>query len=173
MFLYFKVSSKDNRVLEKFLRFLQKLETSPTILKYFPKQKKRKFITILKSPHVNKTAQEQFEFRYYKKEFLIDSLKSFTFFLIIKKVKNLSFPGLKLEVQGLLSSEKKNKSLIKLMNPDNICLEKCKFRSFKRVSSQKKYIQLFDCYGELYLKELFLRKITKLRQSDCIFSSVG
>nr|YP_009495582.1 ribosomal protein S10 [Nitzschia sp. (in: diatoms)]AWQ64312.1 ribosomal protein S10 [Nitzschia sp. (in: diatoms)]BCQ06515.1 ribosomal protein S10 [Nitzschia putrida] len=147
MFFYFKVSSKDSQVLEKFVKFLLKLETSPTIIKYFSKQKKRKFVTILKSPHVNKTAQEQFEFRFYSREFFIDSFKPLTFFLVIKRIKDLSFPGLKLEVKGLLNKEKKNNSFLKVINPDNIVLNKSNF--------QNKYIKLFDCYGESYLKDTF------------------
>jgi len=158
MFLHFKVSSKDNHVLEKFLRFLQRLSISPTVLKHFSKQKKRKFVTILKSPHVNKTAQEQFEFRYYSKEFLIDSFKPLTFFLIIKKIKNLSFPGLKLEVKGLFNSDKKSKNFLRLMDPDNLVLEQNLSKTSKKLSFQKKYIQLFDCYGELCLKNRFFRK---------------
>lgn len=158
MFLHFKVSSKDNHVLEKFLQFLQRLSISPAVLKHFSKQKKRKFITILKSPHVNKTAQEQFEFRYYSKEFLIDSFKPLTFFLIIKKIKSLSFPSLKLEVKGLFNSDKKNKIFLKLTDPDNVVLEQSNLKTFKKLSFQKKYIQLFDCYGELCLRKLFLRK---------------
>jgi ribosomal protein S10 len=85
MFLYFKVSSKDNKILKKFLRFLLKLNILPVAIKHIPKQQKRKFVTILKSPHINKTAQEQFEFRYYSKEFVINSVKPLTFFLIIKQ----------------------------------------------------------------------------------------
>lgn len=158
MFFYFKVSSKDIQVLEKFVQFLLNLETSPTILKYFSKQKKRKFITILKSPHVNKTAQEQFEFRFYSREFLIDSLKPLTFFLVLKKVKNVSFPGLKLEVKGLLNTTKKNKSLLKVIDPDNIILNKISLDLNESLVPHKKYIQLFDCYGESYLKSLFYYK---------------
>jgi len=158
MFLHFKVSSKDNHVLEKFLQFLRRLSISPAVLKHFSKQKKRKFITILKSPHVNKTAQEQFEFRYYSKEFLIDSVKPLTFFLIIKKIKNLSFPGLKLEVKGFINSDKKTKNFLKLTDPDNVVLAQSNLRLLKELFLQKKYVQLFDCYGELCLRDLFLRK---------------
>jgi len=158
MFLHFKVSSKDSYTLEKFLRFLQKLKIAPTVLKHFSKRNKRKFITILKSPHVNKTAQEQFEFRQYSKEFLIDSPKPFTFFLTIRKIKNLSFPGLKLEVKGLFSANKQNQSVLKLINPDNVVLKLRKSRTFSSLDFQKKYIQLFDCYGELYLERLILHK---------------
>jgi len=156
MFLYFKISSKDSQVLEKFSKFILRLEKFPIIIKCFSKSKKRKFITILKSPHVNKTAQEQFEFKYYSKEFLVDSLKPLTFFLVIKKIKNLSFPGIRLEVKGLLNSNKKTKSTLKLTNPDQIILNKNGVKIKDVPLSQLKYLQLFDCYGESYLKDLFL-----------------
>lgn len=158
MFFYFKVSSKDKQTLEKFFQFLVKLETSPTIFKYFSKQKKRRFITILKSPHVNKTAQEQFEFRFYSKRFLVDSFKPLTFFLILKKIKNSSFSGIKLEIKGLFNVNKKNKSFLKVIDPDNIILLN---KSYLKINEQlfskffhSKYIQLFDCYGEAYLKNI-------------------
>ena len=152
MFFYVKVFSKDNNDLKSFFRFLNQLANSPIILKHFSKQKKRKFVTILKSPHVNKTAQEQFEFRFYHKEFLVDSFKPLTFFLLLKRLKNLSFPGLKIKVTGLLNSNKKNKSFLRAVNPDNIVLN----HKFSKVTSisQRSYIPLFDCYGELYLKNL-------------------
>jgi ribosomal protein S10 len=150
MFLYFKVSSKDNKILKKFLRFLLKLDILPVVVKYIPKQQKRKFITILKSPHINKTAQEQFEFRYYSKEFIINSVKPLTFFLIIKKLKNLIFSGLKLEVKGSFNFEKKNKSFLNQLNPDNIILNQP--QTYPKLFFQKRYIQLFDCYGEVWLK---------------------
>jgi ribosomal protein S10 len=154
MFLYFKISSKDNKILKKFLLFLSKLQMSPVIVKHVPKQQKRKFITILKSPHINKTAQEQFEFRHYSKEFIVNSVKPLTFFLIIKKLKNLSFSGLKLEVKGLFNIEKKNKSFLNQLDPDNIILNQ--HRTSSELSVQKRYIQLFDCYGEVWLKTLFI-----------------
>jgi ribosomal protein S10 len=80
MFFHIKVSSKDKKVLENFGQFLSKLEMTSNFLKSFSKQNTRKFVTILKSPHVNKTAQEQFEFRFYTKEFVISSFKPLTFF---------------------------------------------------------------------------------------------
>lgn len=155
MFLYFKIYSKDNQVLKKFLTFLSELNISPILLKSFANQKKRKFVTILKSPHINKTAQEQFEFRYYSKSFIIDSIKPLTFFFIIKKIKSLSFPGLKLKIKGLLNPEKKSKSILNQTNPDNIILNS----KVKRLCFQKKYIQLFDSYGELWLRKLSINKL--------------
>jgi len=173
MFFHLKVSSKDKKILENFSRFLSKLETTSNSLKSFSKQNIRKFITILKSPHVNKTAQEQFEFRFYTKEFVINSFKPLTFFLIIKKINNLSFSGIDLKVKGLFK-EKEKKKLI-AVNPDHINLntvvnyglvqkknlkqKKFTYKNFQRFnknfSFSKRYIQLFDCYGEMSLKNDF------------------
>ena len=162
MFFYIKASSKDQKVLEKFSFFLSKLETSTFTLKCFSKQKKRKFITILKSPHVNKTAQEQFEFRFYSKRFLINSFQPLTFLFILKRIKNLSFSGLNLEVKSLLEHNEKNKNFLKLISPDNLTLsvkpdcnkQKLPKKSFTQNFLLKKYIQLFDCYGEIFLKDI-------------------
>ena len=86
MFFYLKVSCKDKRILEKFTKVLMEIKSLPIFIKPFPKHKKRKFITILKSPHVNKTAQEQFEYRFFSKHFLIFSLKPQIFFLLLNLV---------------------------------------------------------------------------------------
>ena len=160
MFLHFKISSKDNQVLQKFLQFLQKLKTLPTSVTHFSKQKKRKFVTILKSPHVNKTAQEQFEFRFYNKEFLVRSSKPLTFLTTIKKIKNLSFPSIKLEVKGSFNQSQKDKSLSKALDPDTIILSQRNSQIFCALELERKYIQLFDGYGEFCLKKSFLRKKT-------------
>ena len=165
MFFNLKVSTKDKKVLENFVQFLSKLDASLVMIKNFPKQKKRKFITILNSPHVNKTAQEQFEFRFYSNYFLVSSLKPFSFFLLLKKIKNFGFSGVKLEVQGLLNEKGYHKRILKSLNPDLVSLNiknDSIFLSDKKVigekASKKKYIQLFDCYGEVCLKNSFYFK---------------
>lgn len=171
MFFYLKVSCKDKKILEKFTRVFTKIRSLPIFVKPFPKHEKRKFITILKSPHVNKTAQEQFEYRFFSKHFLIFSIKPQIFFLLLKKLKNLSFSGIKLEVKGVFEKNITDKYILKLVNPDNVVLQKPYLvqRSFKKEKTKneisklsinnpdlsKKYIQLFDSYGELYLKNTF------------------
>ena len=173
MFFHLKVSSKDKKVLKNFGRFLSKLKTTSNSLKSFSKQNVRKFVTILKSPHVNKTAQEQFEFRFYTKEFLINSFKPLTFLLILKKINNTSFSGIDLKVKSLVQENKKKN--LTALDPDNINLntvsnyglsqkKKLNNKSFleknvrkfsQNSSSSKRYIQLFDCYGEMSLKNNF------------------
>lgn len=173
MFFHIKVSSKDKKLLENFSHFLSKIETTSNFLKSFSKKKARKFVTILKSPHVNKTAQEQFEFRFYSKEFIVNSFKPLTFFLILKKINNLSFFGIDLKINGLFKENKKQ--LLTAVNPDNTDLNiiknygliqkknlKQKAFNYKKFSKSfhfsKQYIQLFDCYGEMSLKNDFYIK---------------
>jgi ribosomal protein S10 len=177
MFFYLKVSCKDKRILKKFINFFPKIKSFPTVLKSFPISEKRKFVTVLKSPHVNKTAQEQFEYRFYSKHFLIRSFKPFTFFSCLKKLKTLSFPGVNLKIKGQFERNKTNKHSLKMISPDNIVLENssqvytCEQRfkinlrakTVQTVSKNleanfllsKKYIQLFDLYGETYLRNVF------------------
>lgn len=142
----------------------------PISLKLFPKNNKRKFVTVLKSPHVNKTAQEQFEFRLYSKHLLIHSFKPLIFLLLLKRLKNLSFTGLNLEVKGFVEKNKMHKHTLKVVNPDNTILDNLKSsnlntkhpnKSLKQVAKNsefslcKKYIQFFDLYGEICLTKVF------------------
>jgi ribosomal protein S10 len=179
MFFYLKISSKDKKILKKFLYFFTELKFFPTFLKSFPKLEKRKFVTVLKSPHINKTAQEQFEYRYYSRHLLIHSFKPLTFILLLKKLKNLSFSGINFEIKSFFNKNKAHKHALQIISPDNIMLEKVinnhpvnkKKFTFKtrHVTStfmlkndnqsclllSKKYMQLFDLYGEIYLRKVF------------------
>lgn len=175
MFFYLKVSCKDRRILKKFIGFFSKIKSLPVFIKPFSKKKKRKVITVLKSPHVNKTAQEQFEYRFFSKSFLVFSSKPSIFFLLLKKLKNFSFSGIKIEVKGLFEKDAAYRHVLKLINPDNIVLKntdlshsrlkkskkKCKesreifTNRTHEFSLSKKYIQLFDSYGEICLQNTF------------------
>lgn len=165
MFLIIKISSKDNQTLYKFIKFLRQLKVLPIVIKQVSKLKSKKFLTVLRSPHVNKTAQEQFEFRHFKKQLLFDLLKPLTFFTILKKIRALSFPGIKLQIKSLLNPSIANqRKLLKLLDPDNVNLTQ-----HYSTASSRKFIQLFDCYGEVCLKKIDLLNLDK----SCILSSIG
>lgn len=165
MFLYFNISCKEKKTLNKFIDFFQRLNFLPISLKLFSKQKKQKFVTVLKSPHVNKTAQEQFEYRFYSKDFLIRSFKPLTLFLLLKKLKNQSFLGINLKVEGLFDKTSFYRYILRVVTPDNLCLgnNKMRGRSLKTISMVprrkywfvKRYVQLFDLHGEICLKNFF------------------
>ena len=159
MFFHIKVSAKDKKVLENFGQFISNFQLTSNSVQSLSKRNLRKFITILKSPHVNKTAQEQFEFRVHSKEFRVSSFKPLTLFLILKKINNLSLSGLNLKIESLFEQSTKKK--LTALNPDNVdlntveefsSLSKIKLFDNQKFSSSKRYIQLFDCYGETVLK---------------------
>ena len=162
MFFHIKVSAKDKKVLENFNQFISNLQSTSNSIRSLSKHNSRKFVTVLKSPHVNKTAQEQFEFRVYTKEFVISSFKPLTLFLILKKINNLSFSGLNLKIESLFKRNTKKKLIA--LNPDSIDLNTTRksnllshldLSNSQSLSVSKKYIQLFDCYGEMVLKTDF------------------
>ena len=76
MFINIRIFSKTQESIERFLNFFiifhnkKKLTLCSKTLK---KIKKNKKFTLLKSPHVNKTAQEQFKFEIFSNEIFIKS----------------------------------------------------------------------------------------------------
>ena len=144
MLFLIKVSTKNKKTLKNFLTFITKLNIVQTNVKNISKKTLRKVVTILKSPHVNKSAQEQFEFRYYNKLLVIRSTQPLLFCVILKKIKDSNFLGLKLEVKGLLKS---SATRLKNFNPDYVSVPTIDSKSIT------KYIQLFDIYGEFCLKQ--------------------
>jgi len=157
MFFYLKISCKNKKNLKKFLKFFKRLKLLPILVKPFSRHQKFEFVSVLKSPHVNKTAQEQFEYRYFFKDFLIFSFKPLIFILFLKKLKSFTFLSIKFEIQVLSENKKVEKHLLRLINPDNLILQKISFQqNYLDFYCCKKYIQLFDSYGEIYLQNVFL-----------------
>ena len=67
MFINIYISSKNFSSIKNFINFLNVLSLSKPLknklfLKYLKIPSSKKVFTLLKSPHVNKTAQDQFEF---------------------------------------------------------------------------------------------------------------
>lgn len=149
MFFYVTIYAKEKTTLQNFLVFLSKIKFFT--FKFFNQKKnKNKFITILKSPHVNKTAQEQFEFKFFTTQIVLYSLStSFLCFMILKRVLKKGFPGLKIKLTYNFDKKKQNKILLAFLNPDCVILQN---KSTKK--KVKTYFLMFDSYGEIYLKKL-------------------
>ena len=83
-----KIQSLNKQSALLYQIFLKKI-LDKTNVKYsiFNLPLKQKRITLLKSPHVNKAAREQFELRSYKSVFLINSNLSYEFTKILFKNK--------------------------------------------------------------------------------------
>ena len=138
------IISKNKLSIKLFSIFLKNANKKSNIIAVCSKKKTKKVITVLKSPHVNKTAQEQFEFKFFYRQFLIRPLiKNFKFLLLIKKIKSYLFSDTKIIIKFLNNHNVKKK--YKLLNPNNFKL-KHKFMFIKKT------INIFDIYGELLLK---------------------
>lgn len=116
---------------------------------------KRKTFTVLKSPHVNKTAQEHFEYSIYKKTLKIHSYKGFLVLKLLKVLKTRMFPEIKFKISIINQPFKFKRNLRNKINPNN-------FTIIQNNSDIKTYLKVFNNYGNFVLK-------SKL----CLDSSVG
>jgi ribosomal protein S10 len=137
-----KLHSKNKESLKHFLQFWKKPHANITnlqqILNVSERKKKRKIIAILKSPHVNKKAQEHFQQITYTKKVLCFSWEIRKSIVLLKKVRNHLFPGIKMQIEKKFAYKKNSVMKNALWNPCKIPL-KTKFFSFNQ---QKKKPQL-------------------------------
>jgi len=104
MFINIKISSKNYKSLKNFITFfITFCETNnlnfKLFLKYFKQRQKKFNFTILKSPHVNKTAQEQFEYRIFSKQINLYSFQLIKFLIILKKIQIALFSDIKVQIK--------------------------------------------------------------------------
>ena len=86
MFLIISLKSKNLKSLIFFFDVLKKFNISENIKELYANKKIKRF-TILKSPHVNKTAQQHFEYRLHSKKIYIKNIQIFKLLVILKKIK--------------------------------------------------------------------------------------
>jgi ribosomal protein S10 len=139
------ITSKNKKSVENCFLFFQNNASEfnlNTIQKYFKKKKKRNILTILKSPHVNKSAQEQFESKLFSKQLSIYSSKNFQFLLFLKKIKTYLFHDVKMKIKFILNKNLSEKIKIHILNPTNFKLNVLgKIELKKRISYKKKKIK--------------------------------
>ena len=150
MFVIIDIYSKNTKSLNYFLEFfcdekiLQKLKIQVLKIKS-QKPIKKKVLTVLKSPHVNKVAQEQFEYRIYKKRLKCFVPQISLFLIFFKKVRFNLFSDIKFNINIISNSKIENKKLKNNVNTDNYCLV------YKELNLIK-YLKLFSISGEYILK---------------------
>ena len=155
MFFILKIVTKNSILVNYFVTFLKKTIFKRRFLKfftllcYFFNPKKRKIFSVLKSPHINKTAQQQFKIL---KLFLTIKIKTFEFNLFLyffKKIIGQLFLNFN-KVITLLFKKKSIKNLFVIFNPI-----KFKVNFFTKYKKPKiyLYLKLFNIFGSmLFLK---------------------
>ena len=156
MFINIYLSSKNYTSLNTFLRFFVKMiknkhiKTSAFLAQHSKPRLTKKF-SILKSPHVNKKAQDQFEFHVYKKQLSLYSFQGLKVLMILKRIQCKLFADVKIKVGVVFNDSKLHKKIRKNLNPNRIILKKNKVND----SLSKVYLQLLDMHGETHFKNDF------------------
>jgi len=157
------VTAKTKKSLYDFLSFLNNTDIDFNIIKKDFKNKKRKTkFTILKSPHIYKTAQEQFQSTFFSNKIAIYSNSNFQFLIFLKKIKNNIFPDLKIKIKFPINKNLSNKTQTLILNPNNFKLnilnkllhqkkkiKKHRKRNYKEIEH---LLKIFDLYSEFTQK---------------------
>jgi ribosomal protein S10 len=150
MFINIRIFSKTQESIEQFLNFFiifhnqKKLTLCSKTLK---KIKKNKKFTILKSPHVNKTAQEQFKFEVFSNEIFIKSHQILKILIVLKSIKKSLFPEIKIVVK--FTFQNNTKLRLQPFNPDNFMNDSTNINKLRLKKNASKILKIFDIYGQL------------------------
>ena len=154
-----KLYSKNKKSLDSFLKLFKRskneIQNLQVFLKTLKRKKRQKRITVLKSPHVNKTAQEQFQLVTYQAVVTCFSWEIKKNTLLLKKIKNYLFPDIKMKIEKKNFPYRINLIQNMLLNPENTIYSDPAF--FKETTEHKKllrqtlvYLKILDNYGSLY-----------------------
>ena len=112
------VWSKNKTSLNHFVLFFKKYLTykSNTIAKYFQRKAYTKIVTVLKSPHVNKKSQEQFETKIFKKQINIVLQNNGELISFFRKVSHSMCSDINIKVKQLFHNKCLSKKKLYLIN---------------------------------------------------------
>ena len=155
------LKSKNIKSLNNYVTLLEKkLPGKSVCLTVINRLKKTKqFVTVLKSPHVNKTAQEQFERKKKLIQIFFISEKFNKIIIKIKKVLIKLFMDIKLTIKNITNSFFKSIQIFNIFKITNFKFNRFKKATINRclncLNSKKKliefkiYLKILINYGEL------------------------
>ena len=149
------IFSKNQNSLNDFFFFCTDLYNTKylkSIKQYFTKKRKKKILTILKSPHVNKAAQEQFETRIFSKQFTIHSTQNFKYLFFLKKIKYYMFPDIKIKIKVTINKKNIEHWKLKIVDPDNFVEKNNQICNYFKNAKLKNLLKIFYIYGFFGLK---------------------
>lgn len=165
---YITIYSKNKIILQNFLIFLQKrlpILKLQLVSKYNKKVKIKKTITILKSPHINKTAQERYESITYSYTIKINSFRTQKYILFLKKLRNNLFPDVKIKIKTTI--EKKTFNIkIHCFKINNYKLNLNKIKNLQKLNS-KNYKKKCDSISLKIYLHLVEKTLNSLKIMDC------
>lgn len=180
MFIILSIQSKNTNSLMNFLKFFYKLEKK-RILKLYTKQyqkkKKNSFFSVLRSPHVNKKSQEQFEYNIHNKKLKVQVYQLNKFLCMWKWIKTKLFFDVTITVCFLLKRNVITKFTYKktdyerfltpTLKTSSMSVFRVKPQNIPRISKKKAIFlpnktkqilfKLIDIQGERLLTKRFLK----------------
>lgn len=154
MYLNIIIKSKNNNSLKSFLILFKTLSQNKklklnNILTVFHKKRFKKVFTVLKSPHVNKTAQEQFEYILFTKSVKIKSSQILKTLIILKKIQAMSFADIHIKIKFRINSiSQKDKFIHNLKLKKGRIISKHLFE----LNQIKTYLLFANLYGKSCFK---------------------
>ena len=147
------IKSKNKNSIKNFLLFLNKIIIlndlhHKSIIYVFKTKLNKEVFTVLKSPHVNKTAQKHFEINIYSRKINIYSYKNFKLLVILKYLLSKYYFDINFKYSIIFNNNEKYFN--KLLNFNNFYFIKQVKNEFFSVN----YLKLFDLYGEILFKKI-------------------
>lgn len=155
MFINLRISSRNQESVKRFVNYLnvlpiQYLFESFFHFKYVKVPQSKKVFTLLKSPHVHKSAQDQFEYLLFSTNVNLYSFNSSNFLFILKKINSKLFPDVKIKVKFYVSDKNLKQKELNFYKLDKYILKVPLSRRtlFHESYVINGYLQLLDLYGE-------------------------
>jgi ribosomal protein S10 len=153
-----KLYSKNKQSLKRFSKLFKKpgvkLQNRRLVLSNL--KRKRKRVTVLKSPHVNKKAQEQFQSVTYNTIIKCLSWEIKKNVLLLKKIKNCLFPDIRIKIEKFLSSNETQFFKSTRYSPKKTFYYDTELFSFKRQKEKKLFTSNRHVKNEKLLKKTLL-----------------
>ncbi len=156
MFIIIDLRSNNIRSLKNFQSFLVKNITNEELKNFYSfhsKTTKLKSFTVLKSPHVNKTAQEQFNYRSYRTKIMLFSSNFSLTLYYLKLIKNNLFINLDIKIKLYSKNVSYHKKLKCCFNPNKFIVE------FNNPQVIKNYLTLFELFGHFNFRTKILSSL--------------
>lgn len=159
------IVSKNPKALKLFVLFCCQNKKKSFNLKttFYKIKNKKKIITVLKSPHVNKTAQSQLEYRIFSTKMLISLQNATQYLVFLKKIKAKLFPEIKMKIKFIIDKQNYFQTQNQALHPKKFTINTLTYHANQKISLQQNlnvsnkknltYIKIFDCFGELNLMQ--------------------
>lgn len=149
MFVSIQIKSKNKNSLKHYLKLLVKLFSIKklklqSILRCFNQKSQRQIFTVLKSPHVNKTSQEQLEYNLKSKQLDLDSLQVFKFLTVLKKIEKVNGFDVSVVIKFMIQDQSSKFFFLQRVIPENY-----KLKFYNDLKSTRKYLKLLELHGNL------------------------